>query len=125
MFELKITTSFAAAHQLQMVAEKCENLHGHNWRIEVYLRGNTLNQAGILMDFGEVKKHVAAIMTQLDHKFLNEIDPFRNGYPPSSENIAHHIATQLQARIDEPAVQVSRVSAWESDTACATYIATH
>ena len=124
MFELKITTSFAAAHQLRMVAEKCENLHGHNWRIEVYLRGNTLNQAGILMDFGEIKKHVADIMSQLDHKFLNEIDPFKNGYPPSSENIAHHIATQLQDRINEPTVEVSRVSAWESDTACATYIAT-
>ena len=123
MFELKITTSFAAAHQLKMVAQKCENLHGHNWRVDVYIRGESLNRAGVLMDFGEIKQHVADIMARLDHKFLNEIEPFSDGYPPSSENIAHHIATQLQARIDDPAVQVSRVSAWESDSACATYIA--
>jgi 6-pyruvoyltetrahydropterin/6-carboxytetrahydropterin synthase len=123
MFELKIVTHFAAAHQLKMVAEKCENLHGHNWKIEVYLKGETLNRAGILMDFGEVKAHVADIMAELDHKFLNDIDPFSDNYPPSSENIAHHVATRLQALIKDPAVQVSRVSAWESDNACATYIA--
>ena len=123
MFELKIVTHFAAAHQLKMVAQKCENLHGHNWKIEVYLRGEKLNRAGILMDFGEVKAHVADIMSGLDHKFLNETEPFNDEYPPSSENIAHLVATRLQALIKDPTVSVSRVSAWESDNACATYIA--
>ena len=123
MFELKIVTHFAAAHQLKMVAQKCENLHGHNWKIEVYLKGEKLNRAGILMDFGEVKAHVADIMAELDHKFLNETDLFSDDYPPSSENIAHYVATRLQALITDPTVQVSRVSAWESDNACATYIA--
>ena len=81
MFELKIVTHFAAAHQLKMVAEKCENLHGHNWKIEVYLKGSQLNSAGILIDFGEIKKEVAGIMSHLDHKFLNDIEPFKNKYP--------------------------------------------
>ncbi len=123
MFELKIVTHFAAAHQLKMVAKKCENLHGHNWKIEVYLQGEKLNSAGILMDFGEVKKHVADIMSGLDHKFLNEAGPFNDKYPPSSENIAHYVATRLQSVVEDPAVKVSRVTAWESENACATYIA--
>jgi 6-pyruvoyltetrahydropterin/6-carboxytetrahydropterin synthase len=122
MFELKIVTHFAAAHQLKMVAEKCENLHGHNWKIEVSLKGEQLNSAGILMDFGEIKKEVAGIMSDLDHKFLNEIEPFNNDFPPSSENIAYFIATQLQSAVEKRNAFVSRVTAWESDNACATYI---
>lgn len=122
MFELKIVTHFAAAHQLKMVAEKCENLHGHNWKVEVCLKGEKLTSAGILMDFGEVKKEVADIMSHLDHKFLNEIGPFNEEYPPSSENIAYYIATELQSALKNRPVCVSRVTAWESDNACATYI---
>ncbi len=122
MFELNVVTRFAAAHQLKMVAQKCENLHGHNWKIEVYLKGEKLNRAGVLMDFGEIKKHVAEIMTRLDHKFLNEAGPFNDTYPPSSENIAHFIATELQAALKQPALKISRVAAWESENSCATYI---
>ncbi len=122
MFELKIVTHFAAAHQLKMVGEKCENLHGHNWKVEVYVTGENLNDAGVLMDFGEIKKSMAEIMTQLDHKFLNEVEPFHDGYPPSSENIAYHIAKELQKSIKDPAITVSRVTAWESENAGATYI---
>jgi len=63
MYEIKVITHFAAAHQLKMVAEKCENLHGHNWKIEVYVAGDELNDAGVLMDFGEIKKTVSALET--------------------------------------------------------------
>ena len=122
MFELKVTTRFAAAHQLKMVGEKCENLHGHNWKIEVYVGGDKLNSAGVLMDFGDIKGHVADIMRTLDHKFLNELDFFKNGAPPSSEHIAWYVGRELENRITEPGVRVTRVTAWESDDACATYI---
>ncbi|MFZ0241836.1 MAG: 6-carboxytetrahydropterin synthase QueD [Desulfobacterales bacterium] len=122
MFELKIVTHFAAAHQLKMVAQKCENLHGHNWKIEVCLKGDTLTPAGILMDFGEVKKKVADIMARLDHRFLNDISPFNETYAPSSENIAFFIAGELQAQLADRPVAVSRVTAWESENACATYL---
>lgn len=121
MYELKIVTRFAAAHQLTMVGAKCENMHGHNWRIEVYVKGQKLDAGGVLMDFGEVKKHVAGIMELLDHRYLNELAPFKD-CQPSSENIAFFVASELQRRIDHPGVRISRVSAWESDDACATYI---
>ena len=121
MFELKIVTDFAAAHKLKMVSKKCENLHGHNWKIEVCVRGETLNEAGVLVDFGELKKYVSDIMKSLDHKFLNDLDYFDNGNP-SSENIAMYIAQQLKKSINDSAISVYSVTAWESDDACATYI---
>jgi len=122
LFELKVVTDFAAAHQLKMVAKKCENLHGHNWKIEVCVAGEALNDAGVLMDFGELKKHLTEIITRLDHKFLNELDYFPDDTPPSSENIAKYIADELQAEIDDSSVRVSSVTTWESDDACVTYI---
>jgi len=121
MYELRVVTKFAAAHQLTMVGAKCENLHGHNWKIEVYVRGEKMDDAGVLMDFGIIKKQVREIMSMLDHKYLNELDDFQQSQP-SSENIAYFVATELQKRIDNPAVSVSKVTAWESDNAAATYI---
>ena len=121
MYELKIVTRFAAAHQLTMVGSKCENMHGHNWKIEVYLKGRRLDKGGVLMDFGEIKAHVADIMELLDHRYLNELVHFTDNQP-SSENIAFFIAGELRKRIDQPGIQVSRVAAWESDDACATYV---
>jgi 6-pyruvoyltetrahydropterin/6-carboxytetrahydropterin synthase len=122
MYELKIISRFAAAHQLKMVAKKCENLHGHNWTVEVRLAGKELNSAGVLMDFGELKKILSEIIQRLDHKFLNDLENFNDGFPPSSENIAYYIANELKASIHNPSVRVSSVTAWESENACATYI---
>ena len=121
MFELKVVTRFAAAHQLKMVAKKCENLHGHNWKIEICVAGETLNDAGVLIDFGEIKTHIKEIMEKIDHRFLNELDDFNDDNPPSSENIALYVAKELQQKIDDSSVKVSRVTAWESEDACATY----
>ncbi len=119
MFELKILTHFAAAHQLRMVSKKCENLHGHNWKVEVCVAGEQLNPAGVLIDFGELKAHVKEIIDTLDHKFLNDIDVFNGN--PSSENIAVYIADTLSARLAGTDVTVSRITTWESEDACATY----
>jgi len=121
MYELKVVTKFAAAHQLAMVGEKCENLHGHNWKIEVYVAGDHTDAAGVLLDFGVIKKHVRDIMSMLDHKYLNDLAFFQQNQP-SSENIAYFVATELQKRIADPSARVSRVTAWESDDASATYI---
>ena len=121
MFELKVTSHFSAAHQLKMVAKKCENLHGHNWKVEVHITGKKLNHAGVLIDFGEIKMHLSKIMEKLDHKFLNDLECFHDGNP-SSENIAKYISEELQTAINDPSVRVSRVTAWESDDACASYI---
>ena len=120
MYELKVVTRFAAAHQLKMVGSKCENMHGHNWKIEVYVAGDKLNAGGVLVDFGEIKAHLADVIKKLDHKFLNELEYIPDG-KPSSENIAYFVATELQSKIDNSSARVSRVTAWESDDACATY----
>ena len=121
MFELKVITHFAAAHQLKMVAKKCENMHGHNWKIEVCVAGKTLNNAGVLIDFGEFKTYLSEIIEKLDHKFLNELDLFHNDNP-SSENIAYYIAHELKKKIiSHDNIKVTRVTAWESENACATY----
>ncbi len=124
MFELKVKSRFAGAHQLSMVGQKCENLHGHNWNVEVCVAGKELNSAGVLADFGDIKKAVRSVVDgQLDHKFLNELEMFKQ-VQPTSERIAVYIADQVQAFLDETIeedVKVSKVMAWESDDACATY----
>lgn len=121
MFEVMIRTRFAAAHQLDLTGRKCENLHGHNWKVEVFVMGAELDHAGVLYDFGLLKKSVNAIMDELDHKFLNELAGIFPGGSPSSERIAVYIARALQPQL--PAgLWVSRVNAWESDDSCATYI---
>lgn len=121
MYELRIDTYFAAAHQLPLEGRKCENLHGHNWKIEVHVAGDTLDAAGVLLDFGILKQHLKAVMEELDHRFLNELDCFRDK-PPSSEHIARYVAERLQTRLEGGPARVVRVSAWESEDARATYI---
>ena len=120
MFELKIITHFAAAHQLRDFNGPCENLHGHNWKIEVYVASDVLNRTGLVIDFSVIKEKTAAIMRELDHTFLNDLNPFKDRNP-SSENIAQYIAERLSSELNTATLQVTRVSAWESDTACATY----
>ena len=120
MYELKVITDFSAAHQLKNFRGACENLHGHNWRIEVYVTSDTLNEAGVAIDFSVLKKHVNVVVGALDHKFLNDLEPFRN-QNPSSENIAKYVAEQLSLSLQDPEIRVSRVTAWESENACATY----
>ncbi|MBA3029927.1 MAG: 6-carboxytetrahydropterin synthase QueD [Desulfobacteraceae bacterium] len=121
MYELKVKTHFAAAHQLKLVAKKCENLHGHNWQIEVRVGGEKLNSAGVLIDFGILKQHIQDLMMILDHKFLNELEYFGEDNPPSSENIARFIAKDLETRLKPEGIQLTSVTAWESEDACATF----
>lgn len=121
MYELKITTQFAAAHQLRALVGGCENLHGHNWKVEVTVMGDSLGDDGLLMDFRVIKNHTKEIIEDLDHKYLNEIGAFAS-MEPSSENIARHIFKTLSDRLDVDGVRVSKVTAWESESACASYM---
>ncbi len=120
MYELKIVSQFAAAHQLREYQGGCENLHGHNWRVEVFVKGERLGKDGLLIDFRVIKNATKEVLEGLDHTFLNEFAPFSE-QNPSSENIARYIFDSLNHRLKNDRVRVSRVSAWESDTACATY----
>jgi 6-pyruvoyltetrahydropterin/6-carboxytetrahydropterin synthase len=120
MYELKIISNFAAAHQLREFKGACEQLHGHNWKVEVYVAGNKLEKNGLLIDFKLVKNAAKKALDKLDHQFLNDLEPF-NSLNPSSENIARHIFESVSKELNSERVKVSRVTAWESDTACATY----
>ena len=120
MYELKIITRFAAAHQLRALKGGCENLHGHNWKVEVTVAGDRLGDDGLLVDFRVLKDHTKTIIDELDHKFLNEIDFFKSN-EPSSENIARHIFKTLSNDLDVDGVRVTKVTAWESESACASY----
>jgi 6-pyruvoyltetrahydropterin/6-carboxytetrahydropterin synthase len=122
MYELKVITHFAAAHQLKESKGPCEDLHGHNWKIEVCVISETLDDVGLAIDFGVLKRHVNGVVETLDHKFLNDLEAFKH-QNPSSENIARFIADQLSLSLNDQEVKISRVTAWESETACATYYA--
>ena len=120
MYELKVISHLSAAHQLKETGGKCEKLHGHNWKIEVYVSGPHLDPNGLLIDFQLVKKAVTKVIDELDHTFLNELALFKN-LNPSSENIAHVIYELIGSAVNTDRVRISKVTAWESDTACATY----
>ena len=120
MYEIKIVTSFSAAHRLENFYGKCEALHGHNWKVEVFLKGEQLNETGLLQDFGVVKAHTRELLEEIDHKYLNELPAFSQ-QNPSSENLARFLFQRLGAVLNQDGVQVSRVNVWESDTSCASY----
>jgi 6-pyruvoyltetrahydropterin/6-carboxytetrahydropterin synthase len=120
MYELKIITQFAAAHRLENFNGKCEALHGHNWKVEVFLAGEQLDEAGLLVDFGLIKARTNALLEEIDHKYLNELEAFRE-QNPSSENLARYLFERLSATMIRDGVRVSRVNVWESDTSCASY----
>ncbi|MDR1166287.1 MAG: 6-carboxytetrahydropterin synthase QueD [Deltaproteobacteria bacterium] len=124
MYELKVTNHFAAAHNLREFYGKCENLHGHNWFVEAVVRADDVNGIGLVMDFGILKKHLNEVLDLIDHKYLNELDYFKERNP-SSENIAYFIFANLAPKVAESSegrVRLHSVSAWESDNAAATYI---
>ena len=116
----KIETAFAAAHNLLNYCGQCENLHGHNWKIEIYILGSKLDKSGMLIDFKILKDHANAILDTLDHTYLNELPMFA-GQSPSSELIAKYIFMELEKRLDKLPVQVHKIVAWESEKAAATY----
>jgi 6-pyruvoyltetrahydropterin/6-carboxytetrahydropterin synthase len=120
MYEVKIVTQFAAAHRLENFYGKCEALHGHNWKVEVFLVGKTLDQAGLLMDFGVVKARTNEVLEEIDHKYLNELAAFQDRNP-SSENLACYLYERLGAILNGDGVQILRVNVWESDNSCASY----
>jgi 6-pyruvoyltetrahydropterin/6-carboxytetrahydropterin synthase len=120
MFELMIETQFASAHQLREYKGVCENLHGHNWKVQIFVLAERLNEIDIAIDFHELKKLAEEVIMPLDHGFLNDIFPFTEKNP-SSENIAKWIFDSLRKKLDNDDVNLSAVTVWESETASATY----
>jgi len=120
-FEVMIERNFSSAHQLRGYKGKCENLHGHNYKIEIYARGRELDNIGLLVDFGELKDAADEIVLYLDHRNINELPPFDVELNPSAENLARYILERVSARVGDDRVQVYKVRCFETPTSVATY----
>ena len=122
MFEVSVEETFAAGHALRGYKGKCENTHGHNYRVRVTLEGPQLDHIGLLCDFVHVKKVMHAVIALMDHKFLNETPPF-DVLNPSAENIAKYFYDQAAAQMREHSngARISSVMVWETDTTFAVY----
>jgi len=121
MFEVCVEQTFAAGHALRNYKGKCENVHGHNYRVRVTVAGEQLDSTGLLVDFLEVKRLMGGAIDYLDHRFINDLPPF-DEINPSAENIAKYFYDRLSGGL-EPAgtVRVSEVKVWETDTSSAVY----
>ena len=115
-FEASVQSSFSAAHRLRGYKGRCENMHGHNWKVELSVVAEGLNKQGIVVDFVDLKKALNKVLMQLDHKVLNDIRYFKK-INPTSENIAKYIYDRVKGQ----GLRVKSVSVWETDTSCATY----
>ncbi|HWE49487.1 MAG TPA: 6-carboxytetrahydropterin synthase QueD [Bryobacteraceae bacterium] len=121
MFEVSVEHTFAAGHALRNYHGKCENVHGHNYKVQVIVRGEKLDETGMLADFVELKKLLRAISEPLDHVFLNDIEPFTT-VNPSAENMAVYIYEKMRDGLSqENPVEVAEVKVWETDIQSATY----
>jgi len=120
-FEIMIERNFSSAHQLRGYKGKCENLHGHNYKIEIYARGSELDNIGLLVDFGELKDAADDIVQYLDHRNINELPPFDVELNPSAENLARYILEQVSARVGDDRVKIFKVRCFETPTSVATY----
>jgi queuosine biosynthesis protein QueD len=121
MYKLKIISGFDAAHQLIGYKGKCENIHGHNWKVEVEVTAENLDEIGIAIDFKELKKLTEEVISHLDHSFINKISPFTE-INPSSENVARWIYQSLKNKLKGSPVNLYCVTVWESESASASYI---
>jgi len=120
MYEVMIKSEFSAAHSLREYEGKCEALHGHNFRVDVYAGAEEVDGTGLTIDFRILKEKTNVILDQLDHKHLNDL-PYFTETNPSSENIAAYIFNNLKGEFSNENVVLNRVAVWESENSCATY----
>jgi 6-pyruvoyltetrahydropterin/6-carboxytetrahydropterin synthase len=123
MFQITVEDTFAAGHYLRNYRGKCENPHGHNYKVRVTLCGEELDRAGLLLDFKDLKDVVRDVMDRLDHQMINDLEPF-TVLNPSAENLARYFYDQTQARLRSTTngrVRVKDVTIWETETTTATY----
>lgn len=119
MFTVFKDFTFAAAHRIRGHTGGCENLHGHNYRVRVVVASATLDGLGMVIDFADLKKIVAAVVDPFDHRLINDVPPFdvRN---TTAELLAQYVFDEVTQRLP-PGRSLSRVEIWETDTSCAIY----
>jgi 6-pyruvoyltetrahydropterin/6-carboxytetrahydropterin synthase len=122
MFEVSVEETFSAGHALRGYHGKCENVHGHNYKVRVMLAGENLDSVGLLFDFSQLKHVMRDVIGKLDHRFLNDFAPF-DTVNPSAENIARHIYGEIARQLGPlpNGAAISSITVWETDTTAATY----
>ncbi|MDO8749509.1 MAG: 6-carboxytetrahydropterin synthase QueD [Candidatus Omnitrophota bacterium] len=120
MYKLSVKAEFSAAHNLRNYKGKCEELHGHNWKVEAVISAKKTDSNGLAMDFHAIKDILKETLEELDHKHLNQITYFKKNNP-TSENIARYLFDKLDSQLKKGRVCLSEVTVWESDNCSATY----
>ena len=118
MYSVRVRTHFSSAHNLRGYKGKCEDLHGHNWHVELVARAEELDKTGMVVDFKDLKGALKECVAELDHTNLNELEYFRN-VNPTSENIARYVYDRISERAK--GIAVKEVTVWETDSSSATY----
>lgn len=119
MYRISVYDYFSSAHQLKGYEGKCEEIHGHNWKVEIEVQGDDLDTIGILIDFKELKNILKDVIDELDHKMLNDIEAFKD-INPSSELIARYIHYRIKEKLPS-GVEIRATSVWESENSKAIY----
>lgn len=119
MFTVFKDFSFSAAHQIRGHQGGCQNLHGHNYRVRVFVRSRELDALGMVIDFADLKKIVAAVVDPFDHQYLNDIPPF-NERNTTAELLSQYIFEEIGGRLPAGR-ELTRVEVWETDSSCAVY----
>ena len=122
MYQVSVEETFSAGHALRGYRGKCENVHGHNYRVRVTLEGPQLDAIGLLCDFTQLKHVLREVIGGLDHQFMNDLAAFR-AVNPSAENLAKYFYDEVSRQVTDlpPGARVSDVMVWETDTASAQY----
>ena len=125
MYEVTVEATFAAGHALRNYKGKCENVHGHNYRVQVTIEGENLDPTnGLLVDFADVKKMLRTAIGYMDHQFINDLPPF-DEINPSAENMAKWFWDEMQkgltGEMTKVPVRIQAVKVWETDTSVAVY----
>jgi 6-pyruvoyltetrahydropterin/6-carboxytetrahydropterin synthase len=116
MYSIRVSAEFSAAHNLRGYKGKCEELHGHNWKVEIMARSRKLDKLGMVLDFTIVKSELKKVLEELDHKYLNSLPAFKKANP-TSENIAGYLYRRIKTRIPI----LATITVWESGGASATF----
>jgi 6-pyruvoyltetrahydropterin/6-carboxytetrahydropterin synthase len=120
-YNLKVLADFASAHTLRGYPGACARMHGHNWKVEVEVAAQQLDQIGMGLDFKLIKQATRDVAERLDHRYLNELEPFSR-VNPTAENIAAYFYQELSAQLNGPGIRVQAVTLWETERACVRYV---
>ena len=119
-YQLKVVTEFASAHTLRGYPGACSRMHGHNWKVELEAIATSLDEVGMGIDFKKMKNAANEVGDEMDHRYLNELEPFTE-INPTAENIAAYMYREISNRLNSETIRVSAVTLWETDRACVRY----